>query len=445
MASALFSLGIVNITGHLIINARKVTDPLVVVASQTFAPPHSTTRNVTFNNLPLGTYYFDFRDSPDGIGIGTLLATYNVILESDTESVENVFYTVDGTGDYDPDSEGDTITDPYLDGKNVIGVFKEGFRFLKPFSEWERPTSDSVHIIGATFGSQEVFMVQILNRIPLDADTSGAGGGFDGVTEITANITLTSTHVNKKLRCKSLTARLVITLPVLATIAEGGFFHFTTYSGSQIQTKIVTQSGQVITGYGTELTLGAKEFLKIERRGSLYEVIDAHANIDMVWQHFGDQTERLNALPENGALYDGDDYPRPWNHFNTVIPTDRKIVDDNVTNPSYVHPVGKEGMVVVHSTLKKFRMPNTQGHFYRNLPSFTDFSNGLPGRKEDQMVGPHNHPVKPPDSNSDAGFGKTATGGQGAESTGIATYNTQNNSGTETRPINIGEISLRRI
>lgn len=448
MASALFSLGIVNITGHLIINARKVTDPLVIVASQTFAPPHSTTRNVTFNNLASGTYYFDFRNSPDGIAQGTLLATYEVILETETQNIENKFYTVDGTGDHDPIQGGDTITDPYLDGKNIVGVFKEGFRFLKEGSEYEILPGGVVHILNnVIFSNGETYMIQILNTVPLDGGVS-TGGGFAGVVEITANTTLTAaTHLNKKIRCKSSTGRLVITLPVISTITDGGFFHFTTYSGSQIQTKIITQSGEVITGYGTEITLGSKEFLKIERRGSLYEVIEQHHNIDSVGERISAMVQHLNSLPENGALYDGDDYPRVWKWLTVDLPTDRQILTDAVTDPAYAHPDDKFGMFVRNATgtAKKFRMPNTQGYFYRGLPSFTSFGAGLPGREEGEMVGPHTHGVKPPNSNSQSGYGKTTTGNDAGEATGIVQYDTLENDGTENRPKNIGEISLRRI
>lgn len=44
----------------------------------------------------------------------------------------------------------------------------------------------------------------------------------------------------------------------------------------------------------------------------------------------------------------------------------------------------------------------------------------------------HVHSIKPPDSNSDNGYGKCATGGQGTEGTGIATFNSGSAGGGST-------------
>ncbi|MBO9659180.1 MAG: hypothetical protein J7527_10185, partial [Chitinophagaceae bacterium] len=50
----------------------------------------------------------------------------------------------------------------------------------------------------------------------------------------------------------------------------------------------------------------------------------------------------------------------------------------------------------------------------------------------------HDHTVKPPDSNSAAGFGKSTTGNDAPENTGIESFNSGKAGGIETRMDNIG-------
>ena len=86
------------------------------------------------------------------------------------------------------------------------------------------------------------------------------------------------------------------------------------------------------------------------------------------------------------------------------------IIDDDVIDPGYVHPAGKEGLFVKHSTLKKFRMPNTQSMSEKGLKNFNTYGADAtrvydyPGGFQEQKNLKHRHFV----ANSHSGTGNTS-------------------------------------
>jgi hypothetical protein len=387
-----FSLGQVNIVDYLIVQLRKTTALGSVYASQTFAPPQPTTRDITFANIDSAVYQVEFRESPDGIALGSLLSTYIIDIKESIQVFERRFYTVDGPNSIDPASGQNILADPYLDGKKIGGVFQEGFRYLvdpvdkagNPIvnKEYDLHTGGGIELLnGLQFSSPfQVWSIDVIfdQAVP---SSNNAQGGFGPVEEITVNTLLTSAHYNRRIRCSGIGSRLLITMPLLTATPEGTAFLFMCNGGNQLQVKLQRSSTDLFLIHEftpTELNFMKGESLTIEKRTinavEYWEVYNQTATILQVLERLDAQwNAHPNTKPADGTLYDGDDWPRPWYWITNRLPLSHYIVDDTVVNGGYVHPVGKEGLYVIHSSLKKFRVPNTQGLYKKGLDNFTTF------------------------------------------------------------------------
>src|ERR1051326_147296 len=248
MATTKISIGSVGISGHLMGLLRKTTDLTAVVASVDTYPTNSGI--FEFIGLEPGIYRFEVRDSPDGVALGSLIGgTYSIEVNTDQLELEIKYYTADGSGAHDPASGQPNIVDPYLDGKNIQFVFKQGDRFLIKDMEYTLIAGGGIHLEGGVlFSPGEIFEVIIANIVPVISTTANF---FSGTATITSDTTLNGSYTNKKIKCASTTERLTITLPALATLVDGKFYHFTTFSGSQHNTVFNTTGGEQIEGFGT--------------------------------------------------------------------------------------------------------------------------------------------------------------------------------------------------
>ncbi len=475
MANFSFSIGSVGISNYLLVIARKGTAPTVEAARQNFAGPQPTTRNITFTGLDATVYYFDFRSSSDGVSLGTLLSTYVVNVKEQIILAERRNYITDGGRANDPVSGAMTITDPYLDGKTISGVFREGFRFLLPptegpsFKEYDLVSGGGITVTkGSPFSNMEVITIEISyladQSIP---DTSGTAAPFGTVITLTGNTTLGSTHFNKRLRCEGTGGvQMVISLPDLATVPEGTAFYAMQNGGNQIQTRFLPFSGQLFKYFNTtywnpnytELSMSPGEYLWFEKRTigvtAYWEVVQAHEGFLKVGIITTTQfLNHPNILPEDNRLLDGDDYPRLYWFVKNILPSTHKIVDDLVVGGSYSRPVNKQGLFVIHSTLKKFRMPNTQGLSQKALALFGTYNTDgsrlydYPGGYQADQVGELNGVMTVAagsTSQTATGTGKMTCGSDTVEPAG-ASLNILFNQGKVNTVKNIGIIYSRYI
>jgi hypothetical protein len=101
MGQIRLGIGQVNITDYLIVIARKTTSPLVIEAQEKYDPPQPATQNVVVpreGNIDPVIYYVDFRESPDGVSLGLLLAQFVYDLKNKILIAERRFYIVNGSG-----------------------------------------------------------------------------------------------------------------------------------------------------------------------------------------------------------------------------------------------------------------------------------------------------------------------------------------------------------
>lgn len=393
MASTKISIGSVGVTGHLMALLRKTTDLATVAASVDTYPANDG--NFEFMGLDAGVYRMEIRDSPDGTALGTLLNPYySIDVKSTDLELEYVFYTADGVNPEDPASGQSDIVDSYLDGKNIQGVFKEGFRFLQKDLEYTLIAGGGVHLTnGVQFSPGEVFQVIIANVVPVINTTAGL---FAGTAVVTANTTITSAYNNKKIKCAASGTQMILTLDSLSTFVDGKFLYFTTYSGNQHNTVFVTTGGEQIEGYGTQIILGRKEFLWIEKRGSMWEVLDVSDGVDKVGEKVTlGYKSHINTMPEDDTLIDRAEYPRIHDWIKNVLPSSHKITSTDGAIAGLTRADDKMGLFIVSDN--KFRMPNTQLLSERGLLSFNNYntdtsrSYDYPCGTQLPQVGPHRH------------------------------------------------------
>jgi hypothetical protein len=459
MGQIRLGVGQVNITNHLIGVARKTTTPLVIEAQEPYAPPHPTTRNVVIpaaGDIDPVIYYVDFYESSDGIAFDLLLSQFVYDLKNQIVIAERRFYLVGGAQSYDPPADQDTLTDAYLDGKTITGFFKTGYGYLRPntesVTEWVTVGGGGIQLQNnLIFSADEVYCVEI-SYLSDQTQVSGAGM-YSGVQLIDTDTTLNSLYRNKRLRCESAASnKLVVTLESVALVPDGTFYHFTSNGGNQNQTRVLPNGAETIKYNGenyTEISIGKGEFVRIVKVASIWEAELTHPFVLQVGERFsGTWKDQPSCKPEDGTLYDGDEWPRIWWWISNKLPSTHKVTDDNVINGGYIHPPNQPGLFVVHSTLKKFRVPNTQSLSERGLKNFTTYNTDearnydYPGGLQDEMVGPHTHPL-PRDASGSQDIQSlvvTSNADEGITSASL----TGNNTGTENRVKNFGVIFMRR-
>lgn len=458
------TLGTVNYTDYLHVTASKVSAPSVIVWEDWIDVP-VTNYNFIIPNLAPENYYVRYYDAPDNSSLGTLVA--ELIVNALTSEVvsERRYYRVGGSGDYDP-SDGDiSITDPYLIDKDVTGVFKEGFRYLVPTDEWsfDSATGKIDILTGVELANGEVISVDLKYNVGVNPNPATPIGLFTSTIDVTTpTYTLTGSDIDKRVRCAGSASTQVITLISLASISENQGIYFDNRSkGVAVQVKLLTSGSDKIrcTGFMS----GSNEFDEFwVSKGEQFKLIKSD---DGYWEVIGDYPgfnvgERIasgyrnhpNTLPENGALIDGDEYPRLWWWLNNVLPANHKYTSATADSHSFTHAATRRGQFCLHTTLKKFRMPDTTGLTDKGLKDFNSYGSDTertvdyPGGYQSDMVGPHTHPFR---GGRNGGIDSNPNGG-GIRQNDLNpfTFNSGyvlSNDGTETRVKNNGVIYLRRI
>ncbi len=416
--TAKLAIGPIGFTNYLLVIHRKVSAPGIEVGRQVFGPA-PTSANLVLTELDPETYFVDFRESIDGEDIGTLISTFTIDAQSNQLLQEKRYYTVGGTGDYDP-ADGDlSITDPYIEGKTVSSIFKEGFRDLVPTTEWERTGNTINNLTGNAYSTNEVIVVTIDYKDALPVPTATGAGMFSGTTTLTVDTTLTSDHYNNRIKCAGTIK--IVTLPDHASVPNGKQFYIQSFGTTAKNVTIKCQGTDKLyfDGFGITpnefeaLWIAKGEFIFIEKQEDYFEVIDCSKGITMVGEKVSlGYASHPNILTEDASLFDGDDYPRLWWWITNVLPGTHVITDDTVTSISYAHPVNKVGLFVRHSTLKKFRMPKTVGMTEKGLANFITYGGDsarpydYPGGFQAEQVADHYHNTSANGNNSFGVYGQ---------------------------------------
>jgi hypothetical protein len=374
-------LGTVNYTDWLRVSYAKVSDPTTEVFVQYIDVP-VTSYTLIVPNLEPTNYLVSFRDAPTNVALGTLVsqAFYNAL--TGEFEYERRFYTI-GALPIGVSNTTNVLTDPYLMNKNVTGLFKEGFRYLEPTAEFAHDSAAGTEtLITGEFSGGEKWMAEIKYNTGTSGVTAAAGlfSGTVSVTAATYSVLAADKSKRHSLDCAG--TKQLVTMCPLSSVATGDYFYFEhKRSGVQAQSRIILPGTDKILFNGfnlasnqlTELWVSKGESLYLRKEGSFWEVIFDYAGTRVGEQRDATFLNHPNYLPENGVLCDGDEYPGLYWWIKNVMPVAQKIIDDNVINPGYTHPGNKQGMFVIHSTLRKFRLPNTQGLTKKGLKDFVTY------------------------------------------------------------------------
>jgi hypothetical protein len=450
-----FSLGNIGITDYLIVRCRLVSSPGADAAPrQALGPAPPTNQNVVFTGLNPDFYYFDVYESIDGTALTSLINTFEINVSSNQILSETRRYVVDRGNVGDPNDGATSLDDVYLNGKTITNVIQRNFGPLALTDEYTRTSTGIALVPPLAFTSGDSYFILI--SYPAGASPVAPSGPFNSEIDVTANATLDATYYNKTINCNGSGSRLVITLDHLGGVTDGSQFLFIDQEGgTQLQTKIIPQSGDFIKWKGTsmsEIWIGKGEWIILKKRGLFWKVVQAHEGLNMLGLRFSAQLKgHVNTLPEDGVLYDADDYPRAW-WFINQLPSTLAVVDNTLDSVGYTRPANKQGQFIYSITKRKFRTPNTQGLSEKALADFSTYNADAsraydyPGGFQAEQVGQFSDVVVLPLGNSftgSPGGGWTQRPGKGDANPQNESYAQTFNSGKSNIVKNIGIIYLR--
>lgn len=439
------TLGTVNYTDYLHVTASKVSTPSAIAWEDWIDVP-VTNYNFIIPGLDPENYYVRYYDAPTIGSLGTLVAELLVNALTGEFEYERRFYTVDGPGQYDPIDGTSIITDPYFNGKNITGVFKEAFRYLEPITEWtDAALFSTVSILnGTSFSSGEKIAIEIKYKVA--NTTSNTGGGFyDGNLDIPESArTLLPAEVNKRLRLVGTATTQVITLPLLSSLgANNGCYFDNSVGGVAVQTKILFSGSNKLRFNGFDLATNEFDEFWVSRGEHLfikkYDDTYWEVVLDYKGTNVGEKVtlgyaKHPNILLENFALKNADEYPRLWWWLTNVLPVNHYYTVPNIVAAT-APALNKNGQFIIDVPGRRFRMPLTTDLSEKGLFNFDTYGIDTgnrpvdyPGGLQNDMVKEHGH--------------LTTTGGNGTGISPGAPFtkpaptdnNTQNTGTTITNP-----------
>jgi len=490
MATVKLVIAQLGITNYMMVRLFYTDAPAAEVARQTIAPADLEANNpIVFTSILAKPAWVVVSESIDGTDPGVEQGRYVQDVTDKTFVIEEYFYTVGGFEVEDPADGSTELTDTYFEGKVVASLFMQGFRPLKELKtgvplnghEWKR-VDNTIQILnpetgsmdGPVFRNGEVYVVTITYLQDIIAgDSSAQPLSFVDITE---SITLTSTNRRKENVIEAATTKITITLEPLATLVDGEYYDFVTNSGSQYQA-VIQRSGSDVIRFNnsnkTRVVLGTSEYLRIAKKGTRFEIMRSHENMQKVGQKFtGMNSTYMNAMLYDATLRDGDEYPRAWD-FIISLPAGFAINDSNIMNVGWSPTSGREACWYYYESggVKYFRTPNTQNIFSRSLNSFSSRGTDperpydYPGGTMAEQVGKHRHftLVNSGEANGSFPFDRGSapsvsnsmkvwwnkSSGEGKESYYLdasasepTVSRTSEGTGTETRPRNYGEFEF---
>lgn len=416
-----FSLFEINIPDYLILRARATSNPGAEVGVRAVLGPGQVgTMNFLITDLQPVNHFFDLYESVDGIVLTNLLGTFTYDVRRQKVTGEVRYYIVDSGINNSPADQDTSLTDAYLDGKNVVSFEKRAIGPLVPDGVGLTPeysisgtTITLDPIAGIVFQNSEVYVARISYLVD-DTAANTNPGFFKGIKTVTANITMDTTYRNNRIKCNGAGTQLVITFEHVAAIPNGSFWYFVDQDGgAQYQTKLLLQDGNFLyngTNY-SELWIGKADKLWIECNDGVFEVIDPSKVMYNVGKRSAEMLPRIagvtgfpNLYPEDNSLWSADDLPAIWYWLTHALPNaSYYLLDNNLDSIGYTRPVDidgnnfKAGLFIISLTKRKFRFPDTRGLSERGSKSFDTFgadANRLydyPGGLMLDQVGPHDH------------------------------------------------------
>lgn len=387
MVNLKVTLGTVNYTDFLHWTIAKVSDSGTVLQEDWIDVP-VTNYNFIIPNLDPENYILSYYDAPTDTDLGELRMQLVVNALTNEFEYEKKYYRCGGSNDGDPIDGEKTITDNYLIEKNVIDVFKEGFRPLKPADEWTFDDSIGEITLDDTitaFSNDEVCVVTLKLAVGVSGSTSG--GLYTGTLTIVDELyTLVAGDKNKRIRLLCPEGNQIVTLPALSALNnEDGFYFDNTVGGTTVQVELILPGTDRIyfngfTGNSDQFAsfwVSKGEHLLIKKftyeSVARWEVITDYKGVNVGERIAAGFRNHPNTLPENGALLSLSGYGRVAYWLKYILPSTHKIIDDTITSGGWTRPANKNGLFAVNSDYSFMRMPDTRALSEKGLTDFDTY------------------------------------------------------------------------
>jgi hypothetical protein len=404
------------ITNKLISILYSTLAPTAEIARIVDSSSHASPVNQEFDNLNTGTYLVRIFQSTDGTTLGTLQHDFWIDTSSAQSALELVFFQVDGGGANDPVGGASSYINTYLNGKTVVSVFQEGFRFLRVGIEYSLHTGGGIDLIGNVFGSGSVWSVAV--TYPVQTASPTIDDTFGDVVAVTGNLTITSAHYNKSLFCNSSSNTQLLSAPVLSGVPDGKGFLVVHDGGNQINVKFKANGSEAIRFRGADVNyilLAKGEWIKIIKKGTKWYVIEKDGQWDRIGERIGRDLVVSNSLALDGSQYDGTVYLRLADYVNSLPNT--QVVDyttfDTTATINGESVFTKRGFFATSGSMIKVPdMRNLSVRFVKNIGG-TDTTriDNLAGGYQGWQIGEHFHTANETDAS--VLFVKRKSGGPG--------------------------------
>lgn len=390
MGEIRLSIGQTNISGYMRINMREVQNDTVIVQFEVVPPPVPAVQNKVYTGLNNVVHYVDIREAPDAISQGLLLATYVYDVKTQTILAERRYYTTDGGGTYDP-AQGDlAVTDPYLTGKNITGVFKEGLRYLKPTDEFT-VAGDTVTLIAGPsvqpLQGGEVITIEITYTVSVP---NGGGGEIfpSDIVQKTVDFTVDTSELGKMIEVNSGFTIVTGTIPDPLTLPDGAKLAFNTDNGAQRYLALPMSGGYSYVNQVQRSTLymGRGEQLSIVKKGNYWRILSWCGNHLRVGEFIKSYRQYSYTVPETGAWLQISEYPRLFYWY--VNELDPSLL--GVGTFAGGTPAGDNmRMYCIDIPAGRFWVPNSMGFFERitDTSGVYDADRSAPFRKASTSQG----------------------------------------------------------
>jgi len=299
----------------------------------------------------------------------------------------------------------------------------------------------------------ELFIYELVGQAPGEPTAPSNSGGFiKGKKTVVTNTTLDPLQdINKVIQIRGGSSSVTLTLASVEDMPVNSFLVIETNIGNTRPSTITTTGGQFFYLKNTSKTtmhMHPGEVAWVYRDDDGFYVINDFQNI---YKQIGKPFASYSYSPSDneivcmGQEVNRADYPRLWEYASSlgsslVSEATWQTTSETVLGKTVPYPY--RGCFSSGNGTTTFRMPQLLNVVMRGLKSVSGsdperFFNNPGGFQLNEII-EHDHTVKPPDANSAAGFGKSTTGNDASENTGIASFNTGKTGGSETRMDNVG-------
>lgn len=341
----------------LVVAIYEATSPTVLVSYQSFAAPHTNSRNIVFTGVNPVTHYIivfaNTTNTPGGIIM--LPFFYNPSFRN-AEIRENLIIESGVTQGIATD--GMSFIDTTLAGW-LWNIERRGFGTMMKDVEYSFDASSGTVTLLPTndnpspaIQSGEIFIIHFQPKITVftPSVSSSSVNIFNTVEKITTDTALDSTSAGKSFIVAGSNPYLQITLPDITTIAANKPFIFLFEGGNHINASISCFGSNKISWLGqslSELIGGQSEELWLFKyvdpaNTSVYSwmVMNADGNFRNAGEIVTSHTETaINTIYANGALVSRSSYKRLWNKVQNMDSS--MMVSEAAWNDPVVNNKGK--------------------------------------------------------------------------------------------------------